>query len=100
MSKRCARCEKAVYPLEELKCLDKLVLRYYKWRRRVVVRGKGGRGSCPCQPARTGIHTWDFNASPPLVLHRGLLSVLVEVSDDDKPVVVSKDTVVAVIQRI
>lgn len=24
MSKRCARCEKAVYPLEELKCLDKV----------------------------------------------------------------------------
>lgn len=24
MSKRCARCEKAVYPLEELKCLDKI----------------------------------------------------------------------------
>nr|XP_027238048.1 LIM and SH3 domain protein Lasp-like [Penaeus vannamei] len=24
MSKRCARCEKTVYPLEELKCLDKI----------------------------------------------------------------------------
>lgn len=24
MSKRCARCEKTVYPLEELKCLDKV----------------------------------------------------------------------------
>ncbi|XP_053642649.1 LIM and SH3 domain protein Lasp isoform X1 [Cherax quadricarinatus] len=24
MSKKCARCEKAVYPLEELKCLDKI----------------------------------------------------------------------------
>lgn len=24
MSKRCARCEKTVYPIEELKCLDKV----------------------------------------------------------------------------
>ena len=26
MSKQCARCEKTVYPLEELKCLDKVRL--------------------------------------------------------------------------
>ncbi len=24
MSKKCARCEKTVYPTEELKCLDKV----------------------------------------------------------------------------
>jgi hypothetical protein len=24
MSKKCARCEKTVYPIEELKCLDKV----------------------------------------------------------------------------
>lgn len=24
MSKRCAKCEKPVYPIEELKCLDKV----------------------------------------------------------------------------
>lgn len=24
MSKTCARCEKTVYPIEELKCLDKV----------------------------------------------------------------------------
>ncbi|KDR21409.1 LIM and SH3 domain protein Lasp [Zootermopsis nevadensis] len=24
MSKKCARCEKTVYPIEELKCLDKI----------------------------------------------------------------------------
>lgn len=24
MSKKCAKCEKTVYPIEELKCLDKV----------------------------------------------------------------------------
>lgn len=31
MSKSCARCEKTVYPIEELKCLDKVRIEN-KWR--------------------------------------------------------------------
>lgn len=49
MNKTCARCEKTVYPTEELKCLDKVNLLYtfyyyikyfvYLYKKVILVRG-------------------------------------------------------------
>ena len=61
MSKTCSRCDKAVYPTEELKCLDKVIILFHCRRVNLMIKVDAEPSCMLCCPY---VYVWDSCKTP------------------------------------